>query len=199
MTHEEFTATYRAVREVEHDRATDLNEGSLRSILRSLVPGSVLEIGCGGGHLASLMSATHEVTACDIVVSPELPARHPNVRFLEARFEDLPAAAASFDNVVSTHTLEHVIDLQAAVREMRRVCRRRLILVVPRQRPYRYTFDLHLHFFPYRHSLLLPLAPPKAFTLEEVGGDWVYTEDVETSAGVEAPSALTLPERDELA
>jgi hypothetical protein len=60
------------------------------------------------------------------------------------------------------------------------VARRRLIIVVPRQRPYRYTFDLHLRFFPYSHSLLGLLAPAaRKHRLDEIGGDWFYQEDLE--------------------
>ena len=43
--------------------------------------------------------------------------------------------------------------------ELRRVARRRLILVVPQEREYRFTFNPHLHFFPYPHSFLRYLTP----------------------------------------
>jgi hypothetical protein len=59
------------------------------------------------------------------------------------------------------------------------VAGKRLIVVVPRQRPYRFTFDLHVHFFPYAWSLELVLAtdgPPGRCRL--IGGDWFYVEDM---------------------
>ena len=34
------------------------------------------------------------------------------------------------------------------------MARRRLIIVVPQEREYRFTFNPHLHFFPYPHSFL---------------------------------------------
>jgi len=178
MTADELAETYRAIQDIELQRETDLNDASLARVLESLAPGSVLEIGCGSGHLAERMAEAHEVTACDLTPPPR-PLRG-GVRFVQANFESLPVEDSSYDNVVSTHTLEHVQDLAAAVREVRRTARRRLVIVVPKQRPYRHTFDLHLHFFPYAHSVLLALRPQGAYTLDEVGGDWVYVEDLES-------------------
>jgi ubiquinone/menaquinone biosynthesis C-methylase UbiE len=92
----------------------------------------------------------------------------------------LPFAPCAFDTVICTHTLEHVQNLTAAIDELRRVTRRRLIIVVPRQRPYRYTFDLHLHFFPYKHSLLTHLTPVPDIAdrmVRDLDGDWYYQED----------------------
>lgn len=79
---------------------------------------------------------------------------------------------------MSTHTLEHVRDLVSAIRELRRVAKR-MILIVPRQRPYKYTFDLHLNFFPYPESLYFSLG--KADNAEtfykDVDGDMFYMEN----------------------
>jgi hypothetical protein len=58
------------------------------------------------------------------------------------------------------------------------VTKKRLIVVVPKQRPYKYTFDLHLHFFPYEHSLRTIMGPNHgAVFCKDVGGDLFYVED----------------------
>ncbi len=79
--------------------------------------------------------------------------------------------------MISTHTLEHVLNAEAALAELRRVARRRLILVVPRQRPYRFTFDLHLNYFPYAWSLRNFLANPHA-RIEVIDNDLFAVEDL---------------------
>jgi ubiquinone/menaquinone biosynthesis C-methylase UbiE len=56
----------------------------------------------------------------------------------------------AFDTVISTHTLEHVQHVAAALEGIRRVARRGVVVVVPHQRPYRATFNPHIHFFPYK-------------------------------------------------
>jgi hypothetical protein len=69
--------------------------------------------------------------------------------------------------VVCAHTLEHVPDVWAAARELRRVADR-VLVVVPRQRYYRYTVDYHLHFFP----SAAPLEHLLGGTAHEIDGDW---------------------------
>lgn len=75
---------------------------------------------------------------------------------------------AGFDTVVCTHTLEHIPQLHESVQELRRVGARRLIIIVPCQRYYRYTIDYHLHFFP----SAAPLAHLVAGDVRAVDGDW---------------------------
>jgi ubiquinone/menaquinone biosynthesis C-methylase UbiE len=71
---------------------------------------------------------------------------------LSADITALPFTDHSFDIVLCTHALEHIRNPQKALAELIRVARRRLIIVVPRQREYRYTVDLHVNFFPYLYS-----------------------------------------------
>ena len=72
--------------------------------------------------------------------------------FQRADITALPFSDHSFVVVFCTHTLEHIRDPQKAISELTRVTRQRLIIVVPRQREYRYTVDLHVNFFPYLYS-----------------------------------------------
>jgi hypothetical protein len=58
------------------------------------------------------------------------------------------------------------------------VARQRIVVVVPHQRPYRATFNPHIHFFPYKFSLLAWTGTDHPHTLDLVGGDWLYVEDV---------------------
>ncbi len=139
----------------------------------------VLDVGCGKGAMTAMMAGSHRVTGADIIIDPTSVAAHPDVRFVEANAERLPFGDRSFDTVVCAHTLEHVRDLAAAMREMRRVARRRLVIVVPKQRPSRFTFDLHLGFFPYAQSLLNAVGPtPNHRRCRDIAGDLLYTEEI---------------------
>jgi SAM-dependent methyltransferase len=180
LSDEEFRRVYEETAAVHLERPTDLNAACTTEILRQAV-GSVLEVGCGRGHLAGLLAATHDVTACDMVIRPELAARRPGITFREENLTGLSFPDQSFDTVICTHTLEHVLDLPRAVAELRRAARRRLIVVVPRQRAYRFTFDLHVRFFPLRCSVFDCFPPVPALVsrrLENLGGDWYYQEEL---------------------
>lgn len=183
MTEEEFAQAYRDVEPVLMERDTDLTDVAIDAVLSEVVGTDVLEAGCGKGVLVAKLSAQARVTATDIIISEEARRRAPNATFLEANVEALPFADRHFDTVVCTHTLEHVRDLAKALSELRRLAKKKLVIVVPKQRPYRYTFDLHLHFFPYASTLLGAFGKPFGkSSLREVGGDWLYTEILATDA-----------------
>jgi SAM-dependent methyltransferase len=157
---------------------TDLTRASEEGVVAAVVGCSVLDVACGKGHLAARLAADHRVVGCDVSIHEGWRAlARPGLVTVEASLEQLPFAPGAFDTVVSTHTLEHVQHLGAALAELRRVARRRVVVVVPRQRPYQVTFNPHLHFFPYRWSLLAWTGTERAHRLELVGGDWLYVED----------------------
>ena len=55
--------------------------------------------------------------------------------------------------------------------------RRRLIIVVPREREGIYTFNPHLNFFPYSHSFLRAMIPvPANHVCCDIGRDIYYVE-----------------------
>jgi ubiquinone/menaquinone biosynthesis C-methylase UbiE len=176
LSRQEFSEVYRRVAPVTIDRETDLNRRCTERILTSVAGGTVLEAGAGRGYLSGLLSEEFEVTGTDIIVPDEVRERYPRVTFQEGNIESLPFADDSFDTVVCTHTLEHVQNLPAAMRELRRIAKQCLIIVVPRQRPYKHSFDLHIHFFPYSWSLQSQFGYREGSQVELLG-DWFYVEN----------------------
>lgn len=177
-----FAKAYKQVSQMD-SRITDLTEASLKGILANMVGKTVLDAGCGKGYLSEKLSNHYKVTACDILINKELIENNPKIKFVFANVEKLPFANREFDTVVCTHMLEHVKDIFSAVNELRRVTKLRLIVVVPKQRPYRFTFDLHLHFFPYAYSLMAIMNPSTKndIRLKEIDGDWLYVENIKRS------------------
>ncbi|MDR1741034.1 MAG: class I SAM-dependent methyltransferase [Synergistaceae bacterium] len=178
MTPEEYAAFYEETASFHMPRETDLNRACVAAILGDVLGSSALDAGCGRGFLARKLSEfIPSVTAADMAAPGELGG----VRFVRASVSDFSSvfAPGEFDTVICTHVLEHVLDFKTAVRELRRVAAKRLIIVVPMQRPYRYTFDLHARFFPYVHSFLFEMAPLRegTFHCAPVGGDIYFRED----------------------
>jgi SAM-dependent methyltransferase len=155
---------------------TDLNQGCVEAIVADAAGGSVLDVGCGRGYLVRRLAQAHpdkKVTGVDIAPPPSVNG----TEFVAGWVEDLPFPDGAFDTVVCTHTLEHILDLEGAVAELRRVAAKRLIAVVPREREYLYSFNFHVNFFPYVHSFLNRVRPDRPFQCRIIDGDIYYVEE----------------------
>jgi ubiquinone/menaquinone biosynthesis C-methylase UbiE len=132
--------------------------------------GRVLEVGCGNGAVAEqLVAAGRDVVAVDVTLGSASATRErAGCTVAIAGLPELPFRDRAFDTVVCSHTLEHIPELHAAAAELRRVATR-VVVVVPRQRYYRYTIDYHLHFFPSAGPLLQMFGG----RAELVDGDWL--------------------------
>jgi ubiquinone/menaquinone biosynthesis C-methylase UbiE len=101
------------------------------------------------------------------------------VSFVEGNIKQMPFEDRSFDVVLCTHTLEHIRSPKAAIAELLRVTKGLLIIVMPKQREYRYSNDLHINYCPYMYSFqeFVGLSGAEYF---EIGGDFVCVSEFET-------------------
>jgi ubiquinone/menaquinone biosynthesis C-methylase UbiE len=176
MTDQQIVEYYQFLASAHIKRETDLNSECVRFILDNIYGSTVLDIACGRGYLIKEIVKQNpiEVTGIDFVIDLDAMSS-VNATFLQGTVEDIPFPDGYFDTVICAHTLEHVRDIPRAMKELRRVCSGRLIIVLPRQRPYRYTFDLHVHFFPYKFSVMNAISNPNG-TCDLISNDWVYVE-----------------------
>lgn len=178
ISDDEYRSIYERLPRVQDE--TDNSAACLRRIVGAVQGETVLDAGCGTGYLLDHLKGERPdlaLTGVDFIIEDGTRTRHPDIRFEQAGVEALPFDDASFDTVICTHVLEHILDFRQALSELRRVARHKLILVVPQEREYRFTFNPHLHFFPYPHSFLRYLMPvPRDHELESIGRDIFYTE-----------------------
>lgn len=177
MSAEEFSKVYEDLEGIDLQGETDLNMRCEKAILESLVGDNVLEVGAGRGYLADKLGKKLPTTACDIVIPAKIRKKYKHVTFVEGNIEKLPFKNNSFDTVITTHTLEHVQNLPQAVKELRRVAKKRLIIVVPKQRPYNHNFSLHINFFSHAWSFPSLIGYSPTSKLQNLG-DWFYVEDL---------------------
>ena len=178
LTAEEYELLYR-----EHPRVhegTDNSEACIARIIADVTGDSVCDVGCGTGVMLSRIKAArpelNRVTGVDFVVDDA--AALPGIDYLAAKIESLPFDDGAFDTVICTHVIEHVLEYRQSVAELRRIAKKRVIIIVPREREYRYSFNPHFNFFPYTHSFLRAVHPvPPVYECVDIGRDIYYCED----------------------
>jgi len=174
MSDEEFTAFYETLKCRANIRPTDCSEASLQWILQRIdvhKNKTLLDVGCGRGHcIERFLGVGVDVTGCDIYTKP---IGASVAKYFLGNVEHLPFDDRSFDVVTCFHTLEHVRRLSTAFRELKRVARNQLFLIVPQQRFFRFTLDLHIHFF-YSPTYFRSLVGCEPSECAQIGGDIVY-------------------------
>lgn len=156
MTPAEFRDVYRTVESLGSSRATDTNPDALAFALDAIETGArtLLDVGCGRGYVLRALQRDPRfervrLAGCDVLDRADVG----RADYVIGDLESLPFEDRSVDVVLCFHTLEHTRDFHRALAELRRVCGRQLIVIVPRQKRFYYTLDLHLQFFPEREVL----------------------------------------------
>ncbi len=112
-----------------HGTGDDLEQ--IEALLRGQADAQVLDLGCGGGHV-SYRASPHvaSVVACDLTrdmldaVERTAASRGlSNIAVRQAAAEALPFPDAAFDFVLCRFSAHHWHDLEAGLRELRRVLR----------------------------------------------------------------------------
>lgn len=93
---------------------------------RKTSPKRILEVGCAGGHLTGLLHQLYPKAAAvgiDVYAPAiqEAKKRHPAITFTVADAHKLPFKDDFFDIVVSSETIEHVVDPTKMLNEIKRV------------------------------------------------------------------------------
>ena len=180
LTAEQYSELYRVHPRVHED--SDNSQACLARIAADAIGGSICDVGCGTGavlrHVRDRSRHTFGTMVGVDIVAPAEPIGE-RIEFVSGWVENLPFPDNSFDTVICTHVIEHILDYRDAIAELRRIARRRLIIVVPRERESLYAFNPHFNFFPSSHSFLRAMIPvPDRHVCENIGRDIYYREDM---------------------
>jgi len=177
MTKEEYTNMYETTESRGGDRPTDMNNASIEYIIEHAdkTCTTLLDVGTGRGYFLNVMADRTKFRLTGADIYENIPGLRAD--YVKGYIEELPFADNSFDIVVCTHTIEHIINLREAIDELKRVARKQLIIVTPCQKYNFYTLDLHVNFFPTREMLNREIGL-RDFECINVQGDWVYMGNI---------------------
>jgi ubiquinone/menaquinone biosynthesis C-methylase UbiE len=178
MSNEEWITAYDTVWQQHHNDCTDETDTAM--IIEVLggkpLPSevqSVLEVGRGAGSLAIAMAKEGFFVSCVDVSNEALQQAKKraeklniNIAWKQGFAEALPFDDKSFDAITCCHTLEHVRDLDVTVQELKRVARKRIVIVVPRQEYHLYSENYHTQFFTETSQLITAFGLAKYQTRE---------------------------------
>lgn len=176
ISEEEINEYYTVLADSFIQRDTNLNKACIKRILFEVEGDSLLDAAAGNGYMAKLIYEQKpymHVMISDIVL-PESGNRVKGIKYIKASLTNLPFKNNSFDTVICTHALEHIKNVECALEELRRVCRKKLIIVIPCQREYLYTYDLHINFYPYKYNVESLLKSDANIKL--LDNDWICIE-----------------------
>jgi ubiquinone/menaquinone biosynthesis C-methylase UbiE len=179
LTEEEFLNYYRIYDSLP-TRETDLMEKSIEFILKHIENDKaqkIIDIGCGNGYLLKRLKEQGYTNLSGLDICTYFT--DDTIAQYTGNIDALPFPDKHFDTVLCNHTLEHVLNLSKAISELKRITKKKLIITLPCQRYNRYTFELHIHFFPQASYLLNSLNNDNGkkitrYECKKIQGDWSY-------------------------
>jgi 2-polyprenyl-3-methyl-5-hydroxy-6-metoxy-1,4-benzoquinol methylase len=118
-------------------RMFDRFYATLRTLVGSLEPGSVLDAGCGEGETVARLAGSLPQRVAGIDVREDCVAftrrRFPDMEVSQRSVYELGFEDDAFDLVLCLEVMEHLDDPGAALDELARVARRDIVLSVPHE------------------------------------------------------------------
>ena len=181
ISRKEYANLYKNLNRIHKD--SDLSQICINEILKNIKPNQVLDVGCGEGFLLNEIKNKYKnisLTGIEMEASFKLKNKLKNkgIRLIEQKIENLDKIKNKYDTVICTHVLEHILDINLAYENLKKICKKRLIIVVPRERAYQHTFNPHLHFFPYKWSFINTIRPKNKFIIKDLNRDLLYVENL---------------------
>lgn len=173
MSEQEYAALYENIENRAKDRPTDMNDASIEYVIKHADKNAetLLDVGSGRGYFINVLAERTSYKLTGVDMGDSIPGLKAN--YVKGFIEKLPFPDKSFDIVTCTHTIEHIINLRQAIDELKRVAKKQVIIVTPRQKYNFLTLDLHVNFFPTKEMLNREIGL-KNFECVDMQGDWVY-------------------------
>lgn len=132
----------------------ELESSTVKLILKYTKKGGrILDAGVGLGRLDEMLPSSFDKYGFDISIDYLKIAHNNNIEVCSAQIEDLPYKKEFFDSIICTDVLEHVIDLNMAVKSILSVLKKGGLLFI--RVPYKENLSPYLdNKYPYHYAHL---------------------------------------------
>lgn len=179
ISEKKYINLYRDLNRVHKN--SDLSQICIDEILKNIKPNKILDVGCGEGFLLKKINEKFKrlsLTGIEMNTSKKMKKKlsKENIKLIDMKIENLDKIKHKYDTVICTHVLEHIFDINLAYENLKKICKKKLIIVVPRERAYKHTLNAHIHFFPYTWSFINTIRPKNKFIIKDLKRDLFYME-----------------------
>lgn len=135
----QFTGKYESGGRVAHWLIDRFYSAVVDMLDPSTAGNTILEVGCGAGYstkyLNKALHLNQQLKATDIGESLLTAARerNPEIQFFQSSVYNLPLKDKSIDTVIMLEVLEHLENPDAALVELARISRHRVVISTPRE------------------------------------------------------------------
>ena len=185
LSEKEINCYYEILSKTFISRETDCNHACIDKIIKETEGTKILDVAAGRGYMAKTLYDRNKSLDCTVsdIVLPDHKDRVTGIKYIRGSITKLPFKDNEFDTVICTHALEHIKDEVVALSEIRRVCRKKLLIVLPKQREYKYTYDLHINFYPYKYNVEMLMnsgnaGKRKCISYGLLSNDWMIIEEM---------------------
>jgi methionine biosynthesis protein MetW len=129
--------------------------GILKDIIISQAPGTILDVGCGSGYLAHLIKKEKPyflVHGFDVSTEALKQAKALDKKYaLNINHDSIPEKDTTYDLVVCSEVLEHLVNVQHCLKEIGRVLKNngKLLVTVPNFAFWKFRIDSLMGRVPY--------------------------------------------------
>ena len=131
----------------------EMEKSTLNLALKYCKSGQVLDVGVGLGRLLTMFPADFKKYGIDISFDFLKEAQKKNIEVCYGLVEELPYKKEYFDLVICTDVLEHVLDLNQTIKQILRVLKKGVMLII--RTPYKEDLSPYLDKkYPYQYAHL---------------------------------------------
>lgn len=118
----------------------------------------ILDVGVGLGRVLSKLGDDYEKYGIDISEEYLLEAKQKGINVAMSKIEDMPYEDESFDVIITTDVMEHVIDYNLCMNQILRVLKKGGVLLM--RVPYKENLDVYLTYERYKYVHLRSFDEP---------------------------------------